>query len=357
MGSTHNKAVARISEATAQAQLNTGERRRVAAEEQLRIGERLLGTDAQVEGNLGGPSEAEVPFIQRYQLNSALADAVEANSLGTKAGGSLQNDVNEANKILERAQAAAASGDLEGANQLRAEAQQYLDGQIRGLGARNAGAAANLFALVTDPDLAARSQLSSPLAQTAGTLVRQGREFLDPNSETSLRYKASLTTNAQRSITASERGALRRGRDLGLARGAARNAYADRAFDQRVREGSAFQRAQVETEAARAFEDFSRGFAERTAAFGQAFLANQSGIREQFQSSLDALLTSSAQLSNAAADRVTAANAAAAGSRSEIQGAGLGALATILSSAAGSIFGPGGALGKAKFSGGGGARF
>lgn len=343
MGDTHDFFRARISENTAQEQVRRSSRRRRTQERNLRIQERLLGTEEQVEGDLDSVSEAEVPYIGRYQVNEQNVRVLDPYNEGGL--GIVQGNAQKANQLLEQAQQAAREGDVEQAERLKAQADEQLFQGIRGPGVSDESLR-TAYTFREDPIELARSQLDSPLARQTGELVKQGREFLDPESETSTRFKRSLTTNAQRSIAAEERDSLRRSRDIGLSRGAGRNPYNERAVDARTRERFASERAAVETEAARFFEDFSRRFSQQTVQLGQAFLQNQGGIRNEFQSSLDALSTTSSQLANAAADRFEAARArdeAREDSRTEFQreliGTGVGVLTSAIGAAIGGSVG------------------
>jgi len=222
---------------------------------------------------------------------------------------------------MTQAQAAAESGDFALAEKLRQEAQSK-EHVRNSFGVPTSG----LFYLGPgDQDLAAKAQLSGPMARTVGGLVKQGREFLDPRSETSQRFKESLTQGpieqvdlgerrAERTIAGEQRQFQRTSRDIGLSRGAARNFMAERSILARagerfataradVHEQAAAERAQIFGDAARTFETFSRQFAADTAKFGQAFLQNQGGIREQFQGAVDQLQLAGVKLADAFAAR------------------------------------------------------
>jgi hypothetical protein len=268
----------------------------------------MLGTEAQLSGNLAGAvSEAEIPFISRYAVDEGVVSTLSSHEKAGGIGTHIRANARKANQLMEQAQEASRNGDIATASRLRAQAENTLadpGGRHAGwypvLGAEDIRSA---FVLNQNPEVEGATRLSSPMAKTAGQLVKQGREFLDPESETSRGYRQSLTEGAQRSIAAESRSAQRQARDFGLMRGSARSPGQAAHVGAAIKRDFAQQRAQVETQAAQQYEAFSRQFAADSVSFGQAFLQNQSFVREPFQAARDNLLTSGAELANRTADR------------------------------------------------------
>lgn len=210
--------------------------------------------------------------------------------------------VSQYNGIMDEAEAMARAGDMEGAEAKRLEAEKWRG--INPSGQSVQGAAwSNAFEVVDDPQARAEMAASSPMFKTASELVRQGREFLDPESETSQRYKRALTEPGMRALAMGERAAQRQSRDFALAQGGAMNPLARMQAGQTAERDFAAQRAQLLSNAALQYENFSRSFAADAVNFGQAFLQNQSGVREAFQGAQDALHVSTAGLFDNAAAR------------------------------------------------------
>lgn len=72
--------------------------------------------------------------------------------------------------------------------------------------------------------------------------------------------------------------------------------YAQQAVAQRVSEGYGAQKAQVAAQTAMQFEEFRRQFGRDVVGFSQDWLQNVSGVRESYQSSIDALKTNGASM-------------------------------------------------------------
>lgn len=276
-------------------QVGQAQSRRQQSERNLIFQEQALGTEAQVAGQLGGVSADVAPYIGRYTLNVQGAQF---------APDKLQNDLTIVNDFMQQAEDAARAGDFRAASQFRAQAEQATSGQAGyyGLNLDPANIRA-LFNFDVSPEEQGRSALGSPMARTLGALVKQGREFLDPESETSLRYKRSLTEGAERAIASESRQAQRAQRDIGLQYGAGRSAMQERSIAARTQEAFARERAQVYTTANAQFEQFSRKFAASSVQLGQAWLQNQGGIREQYQGAMDQLTSTAVNVSIEASRR------------------------------------------------------
>jgi hypothetical protein len=123
-------------------------------------------------------------------------------------------------------------------------------------------------------------------------LLKQGREFLDPTSETSMRYKQALTEGAMRSIDAGARGAHRAARDFGLQAGVARRPFHATQVAAATEAQFSAQRAQVANQAALQFETFSREFAQNSVEFAQAWINGESYVRDQFSTALSSVYES-----------------------------------------------------------------
>lgn len=397
----------------------------------------LLGTPAQVRGQLGGAvSPGELPFAGRFQLNeSALAGLT---SKGTKVD-AIKGGVAKANDLMAQAQAAAAAGNAQLAQTLAAQAQSAVLGDLPANSIfKDPTVFGSVVTLQTPNATQASTFLNSPLAQTVGANLAQGRAFADPNSpesqalfgrvvtqpanaiDASLRaglgsissglsaslrdidagrtralmaldtgLQTSLASldaglasgekaiglgleNSLRSIDSTSRENLRQARDASLTRGAASRPFQQQAVTNRAEEvltgqrvssqteagrqsaaleaGVASQRAgiqfetgqgkaQVETSAstsranlqtqagiqeaqiniqagiqkaqvlqqgAQFFETFRANFSFASVQNAQAFLSNQAGVREEFQTRLDNLTLASANLEQHASDQAAA---------------------------------------------------
>ena len=127
MGKSTERYRSYIGQQAAQSTSAAAERSRLANERTLRQQEQLLGTDAQLSGNLTDISEEELPYLGSYSLDAGYA----ANLAGSheKAGDIkhiMEMNVQEANQIMAQARSAAAAGDLEKAEQLKLEAEGRL---------------------------------------------------------------------------------------------------------------------------------------------------------------------------------------------------------------------------------------
>jgi hypothetical protein len=311
-----------VAETQAAAQQREAVERRQGAEQLLRRQEAMLGSEAQLEGFDVDPRMAQ--YTQRYQLDTEVQSALASHrrsiraGLGTEATGARFEQLNQ---IMDQAQAAAQAGNFEEAEKLRLKAKG-METIANAPGISTAG----LFSLTGgDVGMEAEAGLASPMARTVGGLVAQGREFLDPESATSLRYKEALTggaleqvglgeRRAERAIAGEERKFQRGMRDIGLARGAGRGWMGELSIAARaserfgtaladVHEQAAAERATILGEAALQFETYSREFAQSSAEFGQRWLQNQGGIREEFQGAVDRLKMSGVELANQMAGR------------------------------------------------------
>lgn len=237
----------------------------------------------------------------------------------------IRQDVELANQLLTDAQAAAEAGDTARADQLKAEA----DSLIEGIPAIGGITGKDLFRSSggMSPEDAAKAQLSSPLARTVGELVKMGRDFADPESAGSQRFKSALTEGATAQIDrgverqlgqvrSGERSALRQLRDTALTRGGGRQLGAEAAIGQRITESAAQSaggaeadaaatRATIHGEAAKFFETYRTQFSQNVAGFAQAWLQNDAGIRDQYQNRLMQTGLAAAQFAQQASAQAT----------------------------------------------------
>lgn len=308
--------------------------RRQAAEDRRYFLEQGLGTAAQREGELGVDPNVS-PFTQRFQLDRAAARSLAGHEKGYGIFESLAHNEKAANRLMEQAEEAARSGDLEKASALKSQAEEKLvDPRTRGsFGGPGMGwypltnpeQVRSVFSVEENAAARAAGQLGSPLAQSMGEMVHQGREFLDRDSETSREFRASLRDPAleaiegerklgERGLASERRGALRQQRDVGLSRGAGRRATAEVALGRRTAERfgtaradlnlkSGIAKAKVIADTNRFFEEYSREFASNSIAMADAWLDNRSGVREQFHNSMDRLAAASAEISQNNAQR------------------------------------------------------
>lgn len=271
---------------------------RQAREQQLGSMESLLGTDAQVNGTLGSGGDSNLnPYLGRYSLDTGGLQSVYAGKTAKQRAtfeARYNANLGTANGLLDQAEQAARAGDFNQAAQLRSQAQIALtktDGSKQYFGpVVNTDQIQSLFKMGgMDPSVLAQQQLNSPLAQLAGRQVQEARQFMDWDSEASVRQRQLLGEEGERAIGATERGALRSARNSRMQGGAADTPYASRMLDERTRQQAGFDRANLHAQVNSAFLDFSRQYARNTTGFAQAFLQNEPGIREQYQGALDNL--------------------------------------------------------------------
>lgn len=285
------------------------ETRRQETERGLQMQEQMLGTEEQVAGYDIDPRMRE--YSGRYSMDEQLLGVVGSGKYGPKFYGKMYREAGygsmtefgvgqteKLNSMMQAAQDAAEAGDWDRAAELKQEADAFAS-QFRD----DLGEAGQGLSFAEDPEFAAKAGLSSPIAQITGELVRQGRAFLDPESEESQRLKRTMTEGAERSIAAQSRQAQRQMRDFGLQRGAARTPGRAATMAQRVAEDEARQRADQYTKINVWFEEFSRSFAGDTVKFARDFLQNAGGIREQYQGALDNLTALAMNFANASAER------------------------------------------------------
>lgn len=293
MGYRTEKKRAYYSSAAAEARVSQEFDRRQAAERNLAYQEQIVGTPEQAAGELGGAAPGVQPYLGRYQLDESYV--TQLKGVPYLDATLFERNLGTANTLMEQAQAAAVAGNFEEAERLKQQAAGGITAGNIGILA-SAGQMEPAFRFVESPEMIGRSRLGSPMAQTVGGLVLQGREFLDPESETSTRFKRSLTEGGERAIAAESRGAQRSARDAMLARGSARNPYAEQAVAARTAEGFATARADLHSEANQYFESFSRQFAMDTTNFAQSWLRNQGELRTEHQAALNDLANQSVGL-------------------------------------------------------------
>lgn len=196
----------RVKGEAALATVQNAAERRQNTEDLLRQEELLLGTPGQLSGNLGGLSQAELPYAGRFEFDSQQFESIAGR---TKWTAGAQAGVQSANKLLEEAQAAARMGDTTRAESLREQANAAVKGGLPG-GMSNlwSGSLGNAIQLRTDPNVEAATRLSSPLAQTVGANVARGRELADPNSAERQRLFGQVVSAPVAEISSGQRAAL-----------------------------------------------------------------------------------------------------------------------------------------------------
>ena len=333
-----NETIAREEQARA-----AQDRRR--AEDQRLLLSNYLGSDEQVSGGGSFTSGAPLEFQRRYSLDedvlgsseslfAATTPEIRARMLEQDSGYNaaygvsttqwdnetqsyvtkphdtlrpiVEGKLNRANELLEQAERFAAGGDLAQATQLRQQAEEVI-GSYQG-GSFGHATAEQMFRL-NDPsaDAQARAKLSSKTAQTVGSFVKQGREFMDPESETSRDFKSNLIDPARRQINRAERATQRRTLDLARSRGGARNIAAEQAVTARARESFGAARADVVSHANQYFETFSRDFAAKSVALSQAFIDDQPGVRDEYLNAMQSIRFAGSEYANVIAQREYAA--------------------------------------------------
>lgn len=306
MGEAHRKAEARAEMRRRDANTylagrsqDVADQRRAQTERQLGLEESLLGTDAQVNGQLGGPDAGVVPFTGRFQFDTSAAglkvDARSNKTLGQSVN--LQQRVDAANALMQQAQDAAEAGNFTLAEQLKAQAQSGLTANTnKEFGELGGMDMSSIFSLVEDPAVAARARLGGPQAQIVGKQLNEARAFQDFNSEASVNERKIMSEAGERSIAAASRDAQRQNRMGAMSGGPATTAYGRQLAEERSARNFGAQRAQLFATVASDFQDMQRKYAKDSVGFAQAFLQNQSGVRESFQSALDQIRSNFSQL-------------------------------------------------------------
>jgi len=327
--------------------------------------ERLLGTERQVTGLSSDPIEA---FRGRFSLNETLAGSFEVGKAEKRTRGAnamFRQNLAEANTIMDKAEDAARSGDLETAERLKISAHDAVKGGPAEIRARILDYIGpgymDVFEFgVGSPRRQAEANLSSPISRTVGKIVQQGREFLDPTSKTTKEVKESLTGDAIKAAEAGRVTALQEEgaseRELIKLSGArsvsGKQALAARAHEMigeakaQIETTSAQEKAEIHASASQYLTNFRYEFAQKSVATAQDFLQNKSGSRESFTTALNSLTAvgadyslqragQAAGLSEAALDR---ANRSKYQSRAIFSMAFIG-ISTAIGAAIGSIWG------------------
>ena len=298
MGETHRKIEARnelrkrdANLFVAQRSQDLAQQRRAQNERQLGIEESLLGTDAQVAGQLGGESAELVPFLSRYTFDQNAAALKVSGRSNRKLGlDFLQGRTDAANALLQQAEDAARAGDFATAEKLKAQAQSGLMQPDKAFGQLgDIGGLDQIFSLVEDPAAIARSRLSNPQALIVGKQLNEARAFQDFNSQQSIDERRRMSEGGERALAAQERTASRQGRNAALGSGTAQSAYGRSLMQERTARDFGQDRAQLFAGVAQSFQEMARAYGKNAVGFAQAFLQNQSGIREQFQANMDQL--------------------------------------------------------------------
>ncbi len=273
-----------------------------------------------------------------------MAESQRVQKIGMQ--GYLQEQMGKGNELLDQAEEAARQGNPEEASRLRSEAETMMESsKFGGFHSAELNRAWGLAAV--DEGLAARERMASPMAQTAGQIVKEGREILDPESATSQRFMRSLTEGGERAIAASSRGMERQARTAALGAGGARRFGAEQAIAQRGQEQLATQRAQLHTQAGAAYEQYRTDFAKDAVRFGQEFVSG-SIVRDQHTQMMANLKMASAQATMQRAQSTMAYDAARQARRGASKAARTAMLSTAIG-AAGTLIGAvaGGPIGAA----------
>lgn len=307
MGEAHRKAEGReeLRRRDAQTYLanrsqSLSEQRRVQSERQLGIEESLLGTDAQVNGQLGGVSADVLPYLGRYQFDTNAAQlrisGWDNSKLGDR-GVNLQGRTDAANALLQQAEDAARSGNFALAEQLKSQAKASLTSDSKKFGALGGIEGIDqIWSLVEDPSMAARTRLGSPQAQLIGRQLQEARSFQDFNSAASINERQLLSEGGERAIAAGSRDAMRQNRAGALGSGAAQSPYARQMANERMDRAVGQDKAQLFAGVAQQFQEMQRKYGKDTVAFANDWLQGTSGMRESYQAGLDQIKANFSQL-------------------------------------------------------------
>lgn len=315
MGSTTERWRSYVNQAKGTAADERAQAQTTASEQQRRFGEMYLGSEGQAAG-ADAYDPSVIPFTQRYSFDEATISSLggsqwgpdnimqrglwddgqgyfaahQAGEAGAGVQGYAQYTQERANTMLDDAQKAAEAGDMEKANALKAEAQALVSGSTPARTGPESASFTGAFYLKDNPDYVAKAQLSGPMAQTAGTIVKEGREILDRNSETSKAFRSSLTRGANLKLAAGMRGTQRAMRQMGAAGGGAYNPGQAAAQGASLVRDMSAQLAQVEAAAGQAYEQYRTQAAQNSVDFGMSFLDRQAGVRDEFNTMNNQLL-------------------------------------------------------------------
>lgn len=325
------------------------------AEKQRSYLERNLGTDAQFNGSLQTIDPSEADYTGRWQYNTA---ATKLNKAGVATGGaarlrdSMQARVNQANSLMDQAQAAAKAGNAQEAARLKAQAQGYFSdsggytGTLRKIG--EGGAISFADAQADQP----ASALLDPQAQIVGEDLRRARQLQNWDSGESQDFRRRLGEGAHRSLDVAARENARQSLIGARTGGAATNSAAERLLQQRSTERLAAGHAQVESEVANQFENFRNAYAKDSVGFAQNWLDNKSGIRQEFLGMMTQAGLAKSQIMMGAGGAIAsegarqkADNDAKSAARKALLIKGATVLGSLVAGGAGAAFGGAGLLG------------
>ena len=282
MGRGNSQRMASAQAILAQQPLNAALENQVATERGLMGAEQLLGTDEQIAGTLGG-DENLLRYSQQWSFDPTALNAAGGNQFDN----SYLNDIaTQANAVMAQARAAYEAGDQQKAEELYNQAVNMPYTHPGRVTNQFAGIYNQSFTLNQSgeayEDALAKQLVSGPMAQQVGGLLRESRELLDPNSETTARYRDELQGGSTRALAegrAATLGAIdqsvvdanraidlarqreerrvvvegeaarREVRDLGLSRGAARSAGMESAIYGRFADTSARHLADIDNRA------------------------------------------------------------------------------------------------------------
>ncbi len=330
MGKRHAAAQAGIARAQADEVLRESESRRESAERERQLLTSYLGTEEQVAGTgRFGTAPETLKYASRYSIDSRTLNEIQQagagvkNQLnpfqsadnGTRGGLSLsdysQGFANKANELLAQAEAAAASGDLSGAEQLYQQAQQVISGvSPEAQGAYNLGGGEQSAAAI---------RAGSTEGRIVGRQLLTAQQLGDPNSATSQQLRGRLldpslqavdenTRNAERAIAA-ERSEIEGQIRQGGAGGTGVNERAQLALKSRAASQAALQRAVTYSEAGQQkaaltaqvnlyLNEFAKKMAEDSVALAQDWVNGTAGVRDVYQESLQRLDIIQAEMAN-----------------------------------------------------------
>jgi hypothetical protein len=206
----------------------------------------------------------------------------------------------EVDALFKQRYEAGAAGDYEKARELDAQARALINEY--GL---TEEAGFSLSEKYKQQMMPGRKALLSPTGMTAGEIVRDANELLDPDSQHTADFKRALTegaiaqvdaaeTSAGRAIATGERAAFRQARDLAGALGGARSFGSEMAVATRSAERFAAMRADVATqagagraqihaEAEKFYQSFSRAWAVDSLSAAQQWVDSRSFVRDSFR--------------------------------------------------------------------------
>lgn len=258
MGITHDEGRARAEFRKATSSIGLAQDRTMTAMERDTVLLSLLGGEQQLQGFGGAYSSTVSPYTGRYYIEPS-------HLAGSKLGMATikPEEIEEGNRLMQEAEAAARAGDMARANELRMQAEASIAGiSATGAGGNIIGRGVAGVGFREDPIYGAYAEAASPTAQLVGSMVGEGRSLMERGeayeqtygalTEGALEQIEAGKTLAERSLTGERRVTEMGTADIARGRGAGTNPYLQMQISARQDEMYATRLADVSTQAAAA---------------------------------------------------------------------------------------------------------